>query len=181
MAEGSATKPIARYAELFIEGLREAKINVVAALPDSKLASVFRACAAEPSIRYIPVSNEAELPGIVAGAYLGGGRALMVMENSGLRQCCEALTRFAYCHSMPMVMVMSLRGELGEPNWWGHNHAEVMEPLLQALRIPYFFVSRHAEIKPSIRKALVHTDASQWPVALIFREECLDGFQHEAH
>jgi sulfopyruvate decarboxylase subunit alpha len=169
---------IAPYAKLFLEGLHEAGVSIVAALPDSKLASIYRACAADPQIRYIPVTNEAELPGIVAGAYLGGKRALMVMENSGLRQGCEAIVRFAYCHAMPLVMVMSYRGDLGEPNWWGHNHAEVMEPLLNALRIPYFFVARHPEIKPAVAKALVHADASQWPVALIFREDCVDGFKH---
>jgi sulfopyruvate decarboxylase subunit alpha len=169
----------APYARLFVEGLKEAKISVVAALPDSKLISAFRACAAEPSIRYVTVSNEAELPGIVAGAYLGGAKAIMLMENSGLRQACESIVRFAYCHNMPMVMVMSYRGELGEPNWWGHNHAEVMEPLLQALRIRYFFVNKLGEIKSSLRKALVHADSSQWPVALIFEGECLDGFKHE--
>jgi sulfopyruvate decarboxylase subunit alpha len=171
----------ARYAELFIEGLHEAGVSLVAALPDSKLASIYRLCAADPAIRYVPVTNEAELPGIVAGAYLGGKRALMVMENSGLRQGCEAIVRFAYCHHMPMVMVMSYRGDLGESNWWGHNHAQVMKPLLEALRIPHFPVARLDAVKPAIAKALTHADASQWPVALIFSGECVDDHKPAAH
>ena len=166
----------APYAELFMQGLHAAGVSIVAAVPDSKLASVFRLCAADPAIRYIPVTNEAELPGIVAGAYLGGKKAVMIMENSGLRQGCEAIVRFAYSHNMPFVMVMSFRGELGEPNWWGHAHGEVMEQILKALRIPYFFITRLDQVKASIGKALTHADASQWPVALIFGGDCLDGF-----
>lgn len=177
----AAARPAARYAELFMEGLHAAGVSLVAALPDSKLASIYRLCAADPAIRYVAVTNEAELPGIVAGAYLGGKRALMVMENSGLRQGCEAIVRFAYCHHMPMVMVISYRGDLGESNWWGHNHAQVMKPLLDALRIPYFPVARLDEVKPSIAKALTHADSSQWPVALIFSGDCVDDYKPAAH
>ena len=168
-------KPPAAYAQLFLEGLHDAGVTIVAAVPDSKLASVYRLCSADPDIRYIQATNENELPGICAGAYLGGKRAVMVMENSGLRQGCEAIVRFAYCHNMPFVMIVSYRGELGEPNWWGHNHAEVMKPLLEALRIPYFFVERHDAIKPSLAKAMVHASTSQWPVALIFMGDCVDA------
>jgi sulfopyruvate decarboxylase subunit alpha len=169
-----ASGPPATYAGLFLEGLREAGVSIVAALPDSKLASVYRLCAADPAIRYIAVTNEGELPGIVAGAYLGGRRAIMIMENSGLRQGCEAIVRFTYCHRMPLVMAMSYRGELGEPNWWGHNHAQVMEPMLQALRIPYSFVLRHDEIRSSLGKAVIHAATSQGPVALVFGGDCVD-------
>lgn len=168
----SSTAPT--YARLFMEGLEEANVTIVAAMPDSKLASVYRLCEADPRIRYVPVTNEAELPGIVAGAYLGGKKAVMIMENSGLRQGCEAIVRFAYCHGMPFVMVMSYRGEFGEMNWWGHNHAEVMEPLLNALRIPHFLVDKQEKIKSSLVKAQIHANASQWPVALIFMDECVD-------
>ena len=166
------------YARLFMEGLAEANVTVVAAVPDSKLASVYRLCADAPGLRYVAVTNEAELPGIVAGAYLGGKKAVMIMENSGLRQGCEAIVRFAYCHGMPFVMVLTYRGEFGEMNWWGHNHAKVMEPLLNALRIPYFFVDKQEKIKTSLVKAQVHAATSQWPVALIFMEECVDVSAH---
>src|SRR5262245_26328294 len=174
MSEVIAKIGIPAYARLFMEGLAEANVTIVAAVPDSKLASVYNLCKIDPRIRYVPATNEAELPGIVVGAYLGGKRAIMIMENSGLRQGCEAIVRFAYCHNMPFVMVMSYRGEFGEMNWWGHNHAEVMEPLLKALRIPYFFVDKQEEIKSSLVKAQVHANTSQWPVALIFMDECVD-------
>jgi len=163
-----------RYAELFIEGLKEANVTVVTAVPESLLASVYRMCAKDNAIRYIPVTNEAELPGICAGTYLAGKKGLMVMENSGLRQACEPIARFAYCHAMPLVMAMSFRGEWGERNWWGHNHAQTMEPILKALRIPFRFIARLDDIKPAIRKAFYHADSSNWPVAMVFTGECVE-------
>ncbi len=155
------TNELPKYAQLFIEGLKEAGVSVVCAVPESLLAGVYRGCARDNSLRYIPVTNEAELPGICAGTYLAGKKAIMVMENSGLRQACEPIARFSFCHAMPLVMAMSFRGEWGERNWWGHNHAQTMEPILNALRIPFRFIARLDEIKPAIKKAYFHSELEQ--------------------
>jgi len=165
---------ISPFARVFVDGLKDAGVSIVAALPESLLASVYRACEQDDDIRYIPVTNEAELPGIAAGAYLAGKKAVMIMENSGLRQAMEPIARFAYCHAMPMVMVMCYRGDLGEENWWGHNHAQTMEPLLDALRIPWRAVRKIEDIMPTIKKAIKHADSSQWPVALVMSGECVE-------
>lgn len=162
------------YAELLLAGLHEANVEVVAALPESLLIDVYRSLAEDEDIRYIPVASELDLPGIVAGVYFGGKRAVMIMENSGIRQACEPIARLALGHHIPMVMIMPHRGDLGEYFWWGHPHSATMEPLLKALRIPYWFVYRLEEIKPSIKKALIHSDSGQVPVALIFGGECVE-------
>ena len=167
-------KVIPEYARLFMQGLHEAEVSLVAALPESLLKSIYQQCELDENIRYVLVSNEADLPGIVAGTYLAGKKGLMIMENSGIRQCCEAVARFAFCHGMPLVMVMSYRGEFGERNWWGHNHSQVMSNLLETLRIPCHFISKLDEIIPSIEKAFRHADASQWPVALVLTGECTE-------
>jgi sulfopyruvate decarboxylase subunit alpha len=157
-----------------IDGLKEAHIDIVAGVPESLLKTTYYALENEPDLQYIPVATEADLPGIVAGAYLGGKRAVMIMENSGIRQCCEPLARFAYTHHMPMVMLMAFRGGFPEYNYWGHAHAQVMGPLLDALRIPYWFVERLDDIKPRLRGAWIHADSSQWPLALVFTGECVE-------
>lgn len=162
------------YARLFMEGLKEAGVSVVTALPESLLKSVYQLCDVDNEIRYIPVSNEGEMPGICAGTYLAGKKALMIMENSGIRQACEPIARFAFQNSMPLVVVMSHRGEFGEQNWWGHNHTQTMEPMLDALRMPYWYVREHEDVKPSIKKAFRHADGSNWPVALIFSGNCVE-------
>jgi len=166
------------YARVFVEGIKEAGVGLVTALPESLLKSVYRLCDRDPEIRYIPVTNEGELPGICAGAYVVGARALMIMENSGLRQACEPIARFAFQNQMPMVIVMSWRGEWGERNWWGHNHTLTMEPLLKTLRIPFRYVSTIADIKPAIGRAFGHADGSNGPVALIFGGDCVEAPAH---
>jgi sulfopyruvate decarboxylase subunit alpha len=162
------------YAVPFVEALKSAGISIVTALPDSLLKEAYSLLATDPDIRYVPVTNEAEMPGIVAGAYLGGKRGVMVMENSGLRQLCEPLARFSQVHHVPLVMIMTFRGDFGEPFYWGHTHAQSMEPLLQALRIPYRVVTETAELKPMVMKGWVHAETSQWPVALVLSGDCVE-------
>lgn len=169
------TDVVPRYASEFVGALHDAGVSIVGALPESHLKSIYVAIDRDPVIRYVRVSNEADLPGIVAGAYLGGARALMMMENSGLRQACEPIARFAFAHHMPLVMVVSYRGDFGEKNWWGHNHAQVMQPLLEALRIPFRVVDRIDQLRPMIGKAFDHATASQWPVCLVLTGECTEG------
>jgi sulfopyruvate decarboxylase subunit alpha len=176
----NAEESLPPYAAAFMQGLRDAGVSIVAGLPESHLIDVYRHLESGASgIRYVPVGNEAELPGIAAGAYLGGQRALMLMENSGLRQACEPIARFAFAHNMPLVMVMSYRGDLGEANWWGHNHGQTMEPLLDALRIPYRIIRRIDKVGWAIGAAFAHADASQWPVALVMAGECVNGGTQE--
>jgi sulfopyruvate decarboxylase subunit alpha len=98
----------------------------------------------------------------------------MMMENSGLRQGCEAIARLQFGHRMPLVMIMPHRGDLGEYNWWGHGHSLTMEPILDALRIPHWNVYRLEDIKPALKKSQIHANSSQGAVALIFGEECVE-------
>jgi sulfopyruvate decarboxylase subunit alpha len=175
MTQSAASNAVAAspgYAELLVSGLKEAGVSIVASLPESLLKQAYPLLQSDPEIRYVGVSSELDLPGIVAGAYFGGKRAVMIMENSGVRQACEPLARLIFGHRIPMVMIMPHRGDLGEDVWWGHGHSETMIPVLDALKIRHWRVSRLDEIKPMIKKAMLHADAGQVAVALIFEGEC---------
>jgi sulfopyruvate decarboxylase subunit alpha len=169
-----AVQEAPEYARQLLEGFDEAGVSLVAAVPDSHMSGAHRLLREQNKIRYVLAGSEADLPGICAGAYFGGKKALMIMENSGLRQACEPISRFAFTHHMPLVMIMSYCGDFGERNWWAINHAQTMEPILNALRIPFRVLSDPKEIKPNIGRAFMHADSSQWPVALVFTGNCLE-------
>jgi sulfopyruvate decarboxylase subunit alpha len=158
-----------RLASLVIEGLKSAHVRFVVGLPDSMLAGVYVAAERDPDIRYVAVTNEAEGASIAAGAWITGGRSVLVMENSGLRASCEALARLGLVNGVPVTMLMGYRGDLGEPFHWGVNHGMTMEPLLNALRIPYWIVDREEQIIPAIGRAVIHGISSLYHSAVVFR------------
>jgi sulfopyruvate decarboxylase subunit alpha len=136
-----------------LRGLKAAGVSVVCYLPDSLFKELYPALDADPDIRTIRVTNEGEGAAICGGVFLSGKRAALVMENSGLRASVEPLARMGLGAGIPVVMLMSYRGELGENNWWAIPHGITMEPVLNALRIPYRVVTDEAQIERSIREA----------------------------
>ena len=139
-----------------LAGLKRAGVSVACYLPDSLFKPLYPALDADPDLRTIRVTNEGEGAGICGGVFLSGKRAVLVMENSGLRASAEPLARMGLGAGIPVVLLMSYRGELGENNWWAIPHGLTMEPMLDALRIPYRIVRE----KDQIEQAIV--DSYEW-------------------
>ena len=136
-----------------IGGLKRAGVSVVCYLPDSLFKELYPALDADPDLRTVRVTNEGEGAAICGGVFLSGKRAALVMENSGLRAAAEPLARLGLGAGIPVIMLMSYRGELGENNWWAIPHGITMEPVLDALRTPYRVVREADEIERAITDA----------------------------
>ena len=150
-----------------IRGLRQAGVSIVCYLPDSLLKELYPALDADPTIRTIRVTNEGEGAAICGGVFLSGKRTALVMENSGLRAAAEPLARMGLGAGIPVVMLMSYRGELGENNWWAIPHGITMEPMLDALRIPFQVVRDEAAVEGAIADAFRWSYASYAPSAVV--------------
>src|SRR6516162_5934673 len=99
--------------EQVIAGLKAAGVSVVCYLPDSLLKELYPALDKDPALRTIRVTNEGEGAAICGGIWLSGKRSALVMENSGLRAAIEPLARMGMGAGIPVVMIMSYRGDLG--------------------------------------------------------------------
>jgi sulfopyruvate decarboxylase subunit alpha len=136
--------------EKVIGALKAADVSVACYLPDSLLKELYPALDRDLNIRTIRVTNEGEGAAICGGVWLSGKRAVLVMENSGLRASIEPLARMGMGAGIPVVMLMSYRGDLGENNWWAIPHGMTMEPLLNAMRIPYRIVDEEEDIARAV-------------------------------
>jgi sulfopyruvate decarboxylase subunit alpha len=152
-----------------IAGLKRAGVSVACYLPDSLFKPLYPALDADPDIRTIRVTNEGEGAAICGGVFLSGKRAVLVMENSGLRASVEPLARMGLGAGIPVVMLMSYRGELGENNWWAIPHGITMEPILNALRTPYRIVREHGEIEQAI------VDSYEWSYSAYYHSAVVLG------
>ncbi len=160
--------------EAALAGLRDAGVTIACYLPDSLLKEFYIALRGAEDIRTIPVTNEGEGAAICGGVWLSGKRAVLVMENSGIRAAAEPLARLGLGARIPVVMIMSYRGDIGEPNWWAIPHGITMEPMLDALRIPYQVVRRIDGIRPAIKKAYTSAYTAMNHYAVVLAGECTD-------
>jgi len=149
-----------------IRGLKRAGVSIVCYLPDSLFKELYPALDAEPLLRTIRVTNEGEGAAICGGVFLSGKRAVLVMENSGLRAAAEPLARMGLGAGIPVVMLMSYRGEFGENNWWAIPHGITMEPMLDALRIPYQVIREEERIERALTEAFSLAYAAYYHAAV---------------
>ena len=95
-------------------GIKEAGINFVAGLPDGWQRDLHELIQADNDIQYVPVCNEGAGFSICGGAWLGGRKTALLMENSGLRVATEYIARISLQSGIPVVLLMSYRGDLGD-------------------------------------------------------------------
>jgi sulfopyruvate decarboxylase subunit alpha len=150
-----------------IRGLKRAGVSIVCYLPDSLFKELYPAIDADPELRAVQVTNEGEGVSICGGVFLSGKRAVMIMENSGIRASVEPLARMGLGAGIPVIMLMSYRGELGENNWWAIPHGITMEPILDALRTPYTIVREDDRVEQAIVDAVAWSYTAYYHSAVV--------------
>ena len=89
---------------LIAESLGRAGIDLVLSLPCNMLSGILAEIDRLP-IRRIAVCREEEGVGIAAGAALAGRRPLLLMQNSGLGNCVNALASLTCFYVLPLFML----------------------------------------------------------------------------
>lgn len=155
------------------EGLKSAGIDFVSGLPDGWQRNLHERIELDSDIQYVPVCNEGVGFSICAGAWLGGRKPALVMENSGLRVASEYIARISLGTGVPVTLICSYRGDVGETEHWGIPHGIVAEPLLAALRIKYLVVRRVDELAKAIVRAKRTAEAQLHPTAVLVSGDCV--------
>ena len=156
-----------------LRGLKEAGINFVSGLPDGWQHDLHELIEADNDIQYVPVCNEGVGFSVCAGAWLGGKKTALIMENSGLRVASEYIARIALGCGVPVLLLLSYRGDLGETEHWGIPHGIVAEPLLDTLRIPYQVVREPRDLRAAIKRAFRLSEAQLHPTAVLITGNCI--------
>lgn len=154
-------------------GLKEAGINFVSGLPDGWLRRLHERIECDNEIQYVPVCNEGVGFSVCAGAWLGGKKTALIMENSGLRVAAEYIARISVGSGIPVVIIMSYRGDLGDTEFWSIPHGIVVEPLLDGLRIKYQVVRHPTDLRRAIKRAYRLSEAQLHPTAVIVSGDCV--------
>jgi phosphonopyruvate decarboxylase len=92
--------------------------------------------------KYIAATNEGDAVAIAAGAYLGGRKPIVLMQNSGLTNAISPLTSLTYPFEIPILGFVSLRGEPGLQDEPQHElMGEITVKMLDLMKIKWAFLS----------------------------------------
>lgn len=163
----------ANVSGVIVNGLKNAGVDSVAMLPDHGFSHLQDMVASEPSFTYIPVSNEGIGVSICAGLYLGGKVPAIIIPTSGLLTSVWPLASLHQLWGIPLLVLISYRGDVGDAFWIMKTYKFTTEPMLDALQIPYVVVRETAQINQTIKDAMESSFAWQNPVCVLFSGETL--------
>jgi sulfopyruvate decarboxylase alpha subunit len=121
--EGQSSTPRAAQAAApnwpnqILQKLREAGISQMVYVPDAGHARLIELCHQANDIKCTVLTTEEEGIGILAGAWLGGERGVLLMQSSGVGNCINTLSLAKVC-GFPLVLIVTMRGQWGETNPW---------------------------------------------------------------
>jgi sulfopyruvate decarboxylase subunit alpha len=119
-------------------GLHACGSRHVVYVPDNPLSHVLASLAAAyADVEATIATREEEAFGIAAGLYLGGARPTVMLQSSGLGNSINALSSLIVPYQIPMLVVISMRGDAGEWNAAQVPMGRAMTAILDALAIPH--------------------------------------------
>ncbi len=120
-------------------------IRTVCTIPDGGLTQLLNMVKADPERRLVTLTTEEEGIGIATGCWLGGERAMIAMQSSGVGNCINALGLPAALRA-PCLMLITMRGQWGEFNPWQVPMGQGTRPALEAMGVKCFPVDKAAEV-----------------------------------
>ncbi len=163
------------WAKHVADVLRRNDIRTFATVPDSIVSRVLEHLRADPQCRVVTVTREEEGVGLLSGAWLAGRRGALLMQNSGLGNCVNALASLNVASQIPLVLVMSHRGDLGEFNPAQVPMGQATGPVLDALGIRWIRPTSVAELEAQADGLVTLGYTRSLPVALVLPSELTGG------
>jgi len=104
---------------------------------------------------YVMAANEGDAVAIASGAFLGGKKSVVLMQNSGLTNATSPLTSLNYTFQLPVLGFVSLRGEEGLGDEPQHElMGQITEKMLKLMKVKWAYLSDDiAEAKRQLKKA----------------------------
>lgn len=125
--------------------LTDQRMRQVAYVPDSGHARLIELVRADRQMRAIPLTTEEEGVALAVGAWLGGERSVLLLQSSGVGNCINMLGMIQECR-VPLLMLVTMRGEWGEFNPWQVPMAQATAPSLAAMGVVVQTADRAEEI-----------------------------------
>jgi sulfopyruvate decarboxylase alpha subunit len=152
--------------------LKAARITQLAYVPDAGHAHLIEAAHADPAMHAIVLTTEEEGIALAAGAWLGGQRAVLLMQSSGVGNCINMLSLPQNCRT-PFLTLVTMRGEWGEFNPWQVPMGAATPGVLTAAGVHVRRADRPEEVAETVAGAASLAFDSAVPVAVLFSQRLI--------
>src|SRR5918996_3326669 len=159
--------------QIVFDALKACGIRFMSALPETWLVHLIRLADDDPDVTLVRLAKEEEGVGISMGAHLAGVRSAMLMQNHGFLQSVNGIVSGAMLYKMPLLMLISDRGHLGERDPWQTEGGRYTRHVLDSLRIVHDELRDPEEIAAKVDKGMSLAYSSLTPVALLLTRDLM--------
>ena len=166
------------WQEAIFRVLKKGRIQQIAYVPDAGHAHVIREAKWDPEIRDIVLTTEEEGVGVVAGAWLGGQRSVLLMQSSGVGNCVNMFSLLQSCQ-FPFLALVTMRGEYADFNPWQGLMGRATQRALEIMGITVHRVDDADAVEEVVEAALDAAFEANERVAVLLWQKLIGRKQWE--
>jgi sulfopyruvate decarboxylase alpha subunit len=160
------------WPDRLFDAFKRANVRQVGYVPDAGHSRLIARCRADADIHDVALTTEEEGIALAAGAWLGGERAVLLMQSSGVGNCINMLSLARSCR-FPMPMFVTMRGEWEEFNPWQVPMGQAVEPALRLCDAEVLRVRAPDEVERAAERALQSAYGDGRIVAVLLSQELI--------
>jgi sulfopyruvate decarboxylase alpha subunit len=152
--------------------LRRHDVTQFAYVPDAGHRVLIDKSLADSQVHSVALTTEEEGVALAAGAHLGGSRAVLLMQSSGLGNCLNFMSMIQGGR-FPFLTILSMRGDFGEGNPWQMSMGQATRPLLHTMGFVTLEITDRSEVAKTIEAACTMAFKSGQAVAVLLTQKLL--------
>src|SRR4029077_10174093 len=160
------------WPDQLFEILKHAGIRQVGYVPDAGHARLIDRCRADEEIRDVVLTTEEEGVALAAGAWLGGERAALLMQSSGVGNCINMFSLARTCR-FPLLMFITMRGEWEEFNPWQVPMGSIVDPVLKLCEAEVYRVNVPEDVAGAAERAIQQAFGNERVAAVILSQQLI--------
>jgi sulfopyruvate decarboxylase alpha subunit len=148
-----ASAPADTWPDEVFDVLKRADVRMMGYVPDAGHTQLINRCRADSEIEDVVLTTEEEGIGLIAGAWLGGKRGVLLMQSSGVGNCVNTMS-LQMIARFPLPIIVTMRGEYAEFNPWQIPMGAITEASLKLCNFQVYRANAPEEVAELVEAAL---------------------------
>lgn len=160
------------WQERLYQLLRSHDVGIFGYVPDAGHKHLINRSIADADVVSVSLTTEEEGIGLLTGADLGGRRAVLLMQSSGVGNCTNLLS-LVKLGRFPFLTLVTMRGNFGEGNPWQYPMGQATRAVLEAMGLIVLEVWNEDDVIPTVEAALTMSFKAGHGVAVLLTQKLL--------
>jgi sulfopyruvate decarboxylase alpha subunit len=152
--------------------LQRFDVRQVPYVPDAGHSQLIERVLGASSMRAVPLTTEEEGVALLAGAWAGGQRGVLLMQSSGVGNCINMLS-LTQILRFPFLTLVTMRGEWGEFNPWQVPMGSSTQGIFELSGIKVLRASHPNEVRDVVEAAAGQAYNACTPTAVLLSQRLI--------